>query len=123
MTEPRFSAAREYKEIVAGITAAADALREHDRRRAAELTHEIAALNDEVRRTAQRAALTHLAVELHWEAAMEELWVESWMTLRRRPDPDPRADPADLARHEAEVERRAAELQEAVRRRFRLPRR
>ena len=46
------------------------------------------------------------------------------MTMRRRPAPDPRADPADLARHEAEVERRAAELLAAVRRRrFGLPRR
>jgi hypothetical protein len=46
------------------------------------------------------------------------------MTLRPRPDPDPRADPADLDRHDAEVEQRSAELQEAVRRRrFGLPRR
>ncbi len=56
-------------------------------------------------------------MELHWEAALEALWVESWMKLRRRPAPDPGADPADLAACDAEVEQRAAELQDAVRRR------
>jgi hypothetical protein len=74
-------------------------------------------------RAGERAALTRLAVELHWEAAMEALWVESWMTLRRRPDPDPRADPARLAEYDAELEQRAAQLQEAVKRRFGLGRR
>ena len=72
----------------------------------------------------ERAALTRLAAELHWEAALEALWVESWMTLRPRPAADPTADPADLARLDADVERWSAELQDAVRRRrFGLPRR
>jgi hypothetical protein len=124
VTEPRTgSAAREYKEIIAGITAAADALRARDRERAVELTRGLARLGEEMERAGERAALTRLAVELHWEAAMEALWVESWMTLRRRPDPDPRADPARLAEYDAELEQRAAQLQEAVKRRFGLPRR
>lgn len=122
MIEPRSSAAREYKKIIADITAAADGMRERDRERAAELTRTVVRLQDDLRRAAERAALTRLAVELRWEAALEALWAESWMTLRPRPGPDPRADPADLDRLDAEVERRSAELQEAVRRRrFGLP--
>jgi hypothetical protein len=117
-----YSAAREYKEIIAGIAAAANDLQERDRERAAQLNRELAGLHEDMTRAVERAALTRLGVELHWEAALEALWVESWMTLRPRPDPDPRADPADLARYDAEVEQCAAALQEAVRRRrFGLP--
>jgi hypothetical protein len=119
-----YTAAREYKEIIAGITAAANALQERDRERATRLNRELVGLEEDMVRAVERAALTRVGVELHWEAALEALWVESWMTLRRRPEPDPSADPADLERYDAEVELRAAELQEAVRRRrFGLPRR
>jgi hypothetical protein len=45
------------------------------------------------------------------------------MKLRPRPGPDPRADPADIDALDAAVEARAAELLEAARRRFGLPRR
>jgi hypothetical protein len=117
------SAAREYKEVVAGITAAAEGLRERDRERAAALVRELVGLADAMHGAGERAALTRLGVELHWEAALEALWVESWMKLRPRPGPDLRADPADLDDLDAEVEARAAELQEAVRRRWRIARR
>jgi chorismate mutase len=125
VTAPRpYSAAREYKEIVADFTAAADALFERDRERVEQLARELVRLDEEMVRASERAAMTRFVAELHWEAALEALWVESWMTLRRRPDPDLRADPAELARYDAEVELRSAELQEAVRRRrFGLPRR
>lgn len=113
-----------YKEIVAGITEAAEALREHDRERAGELARRLVALDAGMLRAGEAAALTRMSVELHWEAAMESLWTESWMTLRPRPGPDPRADPADLPALDIDVEEKAAALQEAVRRRrFGLPRR
>jgi hypothetical protein len=111
------SAARRYKEVVAGITATADALRERDRERAAALARRLVQLEDDMLRAGERAALTRLGVELAWEAALEALWVESWMKLRPRPGPDPRGVPADLADLDAEVEQRSAALQEAVRRR------
>jgi hypothetical protein len=117
------SAAREYKEVVAGITLAAEALRVRDRERAAALARELVGLTDAMLRAGERADLSRTGVELQWEAALEALWVESWMKLRPRPGPDPRADPADLDALDAEVEARAAEVQEAVRRRFGLPRR
>ena len=48
--------------------------------------------------------------------------MESWMQLRPRPGPDPDAEPADLDRLDAELERRSADLLDAVRRRrFGLP--
>jgi hypothetical protein len=117
------SAAREYKEVVAGIAAAAAALRERDRERAAALNRDLVGLAEAMAHAEERAGLTRLGVELHWEAALEALWVESWMKLRPRPGPDPRADPAAIDELDAEVEARAAELLEATRRRFGLPRR
>ena len=117
------TAAREYKEVIAGITAAAEALRERDRERAAALARELVGLTAAMEHAQERAGLTRLGVELHWEAALEALWVESWMKLRPRPGADPLADPAAIDALDAEVESRAAELQDAVRRRFGLPRR
>ena len=117
------SAAREYKEVVAGIAAAHETLRERDRERAAALNRELVGLAEAMAHAEERAGLTRLGVELHWEAALDALWVESWMKLRPRPGPDPRADPADIDALDAEVEARAAELLEAARRRFGLPRR
>jgi hypothetical protein len=117
------TAAREYKEVIAGITAAAEALRERDRERAAALARELVGLTEAMERAEERAGLTRLGVELHWEAALEALWVESWMKLRPRPGPAPNVDPAAIDALDAEVEARSAELQEAVRRRWGLPRR
>jgi hypothetical protein len=117
------SAAREYKEVIARISAAAEDLRERDRQRAAALSRELVGLAEAMHGATDRAALTRLGVELHWEAALDALWVESWMKLRPRPGPDPSAAGADLDALDAEVEERAAELQAAVRRRWGLPRR
>lgn len=114
------SAAREYKTIVGELTAAVDALRERDRERAGELSRELVELDDLMARIGERAALTRLGVELHWEAALETLWSESWMTLRPMPAPDPRgpaASDADLDALDAAVAQRFAELVDAVRRR------
>ncbi|MFC4943999.1 hypothetical protein [Pseudonocardia sp. GCM10023141] len=119
MTGP---ASRRYKEIVAGITQAVEDLGEQDRARAAELSRRLVELDARMLATGEGAALTRLGVELQWEAALEVLWVESWMKLRPRPGPDPRADPADLAALVADVEDAGEALQEAVRRRrFGLP--
>ncbi len=111
-----------YKEIVAGVTAAAEALRDRDRATAADLSRQLVGLGADMLRAGDRATLSRIGVEQHWESAMEVLWVESWMTLCPRPGPDPRADPADLADLDAAVEVAAAALREAVRRRrFGLP--
>jgi hypothetical protein len=113
------SAAREYKDVVAGLDAAADALRAADAERAADLAQELVARQDAMGRAAERAALTRAVVRLHWEAALDALWTESWLTLRPLPDPPP--SPGDLTALDAAVEQRATELLEAVRRRRFLP--
>lgn len=115
--EPAQRATRHYKQVIAGITEAAEALRERDRERAAALAKELVRREEAMLRAGERVALTRLGVELAWEAALEALWVESWMKLRPKPGPDRSADPAGLADLDALVEERSAELQAAVRRR------
>ncbi len=111
------TAARRYKDVLAGLTAAVDELRESDRERANALARRLVELDDAMAQAGERAALTRLGVDLHWEAAMSALWSERWLTLRPQPAPDPRADPADLEALDAAVAERAAELLDAVRRR------
>jgi hypothetical protein len=111
------TAARRYKDVIAGLTAAADELRERNRERAAALARRLVELDDAMAGAGDRAALTRLGVDLHWEAALEALWAERWMTLRPRPAPDPLADPAELDGLDAAVAQRTAELLAAVRRR------
>lgn len=114
------SAARAYKDVVAGLDAAADALREADRERAGRLAQELVGLQDAMQRAVERGGVSRAVVLMRWEEALESLWTESWLTLRPLPDPPPA--PGDLDALDAEVEQAAAALRAAVRRRrFGLP--
>ncbi|MGH3613449.1 MAG: hypothetical protein ACRDRK_12830 [Pseudonocardia sp.] len=111
------SAAREYKDLLAGLTAAANELRERERERAIALSRRLMELDEAMAWAGERAALTRFGVALHWEAALEELWAESWMTLRPLPAPDLDSDPTDVDTYDTAVAERAAELHEVLRRR------
>jgi hypothetical protein len=116
--EPGPPAAQRYKDVIADLSAAADDLRERDRLRAAELARQLVDLDAAMARAAERAALSLFVAEVAWEDALDALWQESWMTLRRRPGSDRPADPSRMDELDLEVERAAAELHDAVRRRF-----
>lgn len=98
-------------------------MRRFDTERAAQLTEELAELDEAMQAAGNRAALTELAVYLRWEAAMESLWGERWMTLRPLPLPDADARAGDLDFLDAVVEQRYQALLEIVRRRPLLGRR
>ena len=114
--EPR--AAQRYKDVVAGLSSAADELRERDRQRAKELERRLVDLDLAMGRAGERAALSLFAAEMAWENALDELWQESWMTLRPRPRPDSDTDPTRLAELDGEVEQASAGLRDAARRWF-----
>ena len=119
MTEqPQNPAAQRYKAVVADLTAAADELRERDRVRAKELERKLVDLDAVMIRAGDRAVLSLLAAHIAWDNALNALWQESWMTLRPRPGSDLPVDPERLGECDVEVERAAAELDQAVRRRF-----
>lgn len=102
---------------MAGLTVAADRLREADRERAVALGKRLVELDDAMARAEQRAALSRFGVQLQWEAASEALWREPWLQLRRQPQPDPRADPAHLDWLDARLTLLAEKLHAVLRRR------
>ena len=110
--------ARRYKDVVGELSAAADALRESDRVRAAELARRLVDLDAALVQAELRVALSRLALELRWEAVVETLWHEPWMTLRPRPVPDPDADPQRLDALDRELDLAADEVLAAARDRF-----
>jgi hypothetical protein len=110
--------ARRYKDVIGELTAAADALRQSDRARAAELTRQLVDLDAAMVQAELRAAVSRFALELRWEAVVEALWHEPWMTLKPRPRPDPDADPERLDALDREVDLTANEVLDAARHRF-----
>lgn len=115
---PEPPAVHRYKDVVAGLSAAANDLRERDGLRKTELDRQLVELDVAMARAGERAALTLFGAEMAWESALDALWQESWMTLRRRPGPDRDADQTRIDELDLEVERAAAELHDAVRRRL-----
>ena len=81
-------ATRAYKDVIGELATAADALRERDRVRAAALSRRLVDIDAEMVRAEQRAALSRLGVELQYDAVLDALWDEEWMTLKPRPRPD-----------------------------------
>jgi hypothetical protein len=115
--EPPRDAVRAYKDVIGELTGATAALRERDRRRAEALKGRLAELAKVTADAEERAAVARFVAQLHWETVLDALWQESWMTLRRRPGPDPDADPADLDVLNNALVRAAEDVLEAVRRR------
>jgi hypothetical protein len=116
------AAARRYKDVIAEVSSAAVELRERDRDRAAVIRDELLGLEDGMLRAGERARLSAAVARLHWEAALDLLWAETWLKLSPRPRPDPNVDPARLDELDAQVHRRSTELRHAVQRRwYKLP--
>lgn len=113
-----YDAAREYKNVIGELTAAADALRARDRTRADELRSRLTVLDAAMLRAADRAARSRRAVEMHWELVLEALWDEQWMTLKLPPRPDPDAETDELDELDRASDRAAAEVLATVQRRF-----
>jgi hypothetical protein len=110
-------AVRAYKDVIGELTGATAAQRERDRRRAEALKGRLDELARKTAEAEASAAVALFVAELHWEAVLDVLWQESWMTLRPKPVPDPDADPADLDALNTALVRAADDLLEAVRRR------
>jgi hypothetical protein len=108
---------RAYKDVIGELNGAAEALRERERRQADALKRRLDELADKSADVERRAALARLGVELQWDAVVDRLRHESWMTLRAHPQPAPDADPDDLAALLAEAERAGEAVLEASRRR------
>ncbi|MGQ0480510.1 MAG: hypothetical protein ACT4O0_05700 [Pseudonocardia sp.] len=111
------TAARQYKNITGGMSEAVARMRRADTERAARLAERLVELEAAMVAAHQRAAITEIGVGLQWEAALEALWNEHWMTLRPLPRPGPGAPARDLDYLDAVVGQRFEALREAVGRR------
>ena len=79
------AAARRYKDVLAELSAAAGELRERDRARAELIRDQLRGLEDDMMRAGERARLTAGVARVHWEAALDLLWDESWLRLSPGP--------------------------------------
>jgi hypothetical protein len=110
--------ARAYKEVIAELTVAADALRDRDRARAAALARILVGLDEAMVEAEVRAAMSRLSVEIRWEMVLDALWDEQWLTLKPHPRPDPDADAERLDALDREADLAADEVIAAARHRF-----
>ena len=85
--------------------------------RAARLAERLVELHAAMSAVGERAALTEFGVALQWEAALEALWDEHWLTLRPLPTPDSDAPAPGLDYLDARVARCGAVLRDLARRR------
>jgi len=109
--------ARAYKDVIAELTVAADALRDRDRARAAELARKLVDLDEAMVRATDRANRSRQAVDMQWENILETLANEDGLLLKLPPRPDPDADPDELDAKSMASDRAAAAVIEAAERR------
>lgn len=117
------TAARRYKGITGGMTDVVTRMRAADTQRAARLAERLVELHAAMSAAGERAALSEFGLALQWEAALEALWDEHWMTLRPLPTPDFDAPAHDLDYLDAMVAQCGEALRELTRRRPLLGRR
>ena len=111
---------RSYKDIIGELDAASAALRKRDNDRAGELEHRLVELATVAAEAEHHAALARFAVAVQWDAVVDALWKEDWLTLRTQPKPDRGPDgeatPDDVQSLIVAVERAAAAVRDAGRR-------
>ena len=116
------TAARDYKDVIAAVSAGLDDRSERNAERVAVLRRLVDERGRELDAAADRHVLVRIGAELAWEDALEALWVESWIAMRPYPRPDRLSKAGDLAALMLRVEEAAAVLRAQVaKRRIRLP--
>lgn len=114
-------AARHYKEIAGLNTAAYERMREADRALEDPLRRKALAAESALLEVSERERVARMGVELHWEAAMEELWAERWLTIEPMPAPAKPAPAMNPLECDAEVGRTYEALHDALRKPSMLP--
>jgi hypothetical protein len=115
-------ATRRYKDLAGLNTEATERMREADRALVEKLERQLASTERALAEVSERERVARMGVELHWEAAMEELWAERWLKLGPMPPPASPAPAMDPLECDAEVGRTYEALHEALRKPTMLPR-
>lgn len=114
-------AARHYKEIAGLNKEAYERMREADRALEDKLRQQLIAAENALAEVSERERVARMGVELHWEAAMEELWAERWLTIEPMPAPAKPAPAMNPLECDAEVGRTYEALHDALRKPSMLP--
>ncbi|HEY4022756.1 MAG TPA: hypothetical protein VGM75_28955 [Pseudonocardiaceae bacterium] len=115
-------ATRRYKDVAGLNTEAIERMREADRALTDKLNQQLRTAEQALTEVSERERVARTVVEVHWEAAMEQLWDERWLKLESMPQPAKPAPAMDPLECDAEVGRTYAVLHEALRKPSMLPR-
>ncbi|MFD1149689.1 hypothetical protein [Saccharothrix hoggarensis] len=116
------SAVERYKEIVALAGESVDRMRAADRARVRELLERLAASQDRMAEVIEQEQVVKLIVAVHWEAAVELLWDERWMTMTPVPGPDETVPPRDQREYNTAMDLAYQALEESLQKRTLLRR-
>ncbi|GAA3459975.1 hypothetical protein ACFFSW_12065 [Saccharothrix longispora] len=119
---PAVSAVERYKELVGLAAESVDRVRARDRDRVRELIAGLAASQERVVEVIEREKLVRAVVRVHWEAVVELLWEERWMTMTPVPAPDESVPPRPQEEYDAAMNRAFEALEESLQRRTLLRR-
>ncbi|MGM1064255.1 hypothetical protein [Saccharothrix sp. Mg75] len=119
---PGVSAVERYKELIGLAGESVDRMRAHDRVRARELLDRLAASQERVVEVIEREKLVRAVVRVHWEAVVELLWEERWMTMTPVPAPDESVPPRPQHEYDEAMDRAFEALEESLQKRTLLRR-
>jgi hypothetical protein len=112
-----------YKEIVGRGHAAVERIQQQDKQRVAQVERELEDAHSRFLEASEQERVARMTVHLLWEAAIEALWDEHWLTITPLPEPDKNAPQRERKYFDREIDRTYQELEEALKKRGLLPRR
>ncbi|WP_051772801.1 hypothetical protein [Saccharothrix sp. NRRL B-16314] len=116
------SAVERYKEIVALAAESVERMRAADRARVRDLLARLAASQDRMADVIEQEQVVKLIVAVHWEAAVELLWDERWMTMTPVPGPDESVPARDQREYNTAMDLAYQALEESLQKRTLLRR-
>ncbi len=116
-------ASERYKEAIGWAQQAIREIEERDAKRATQLAAEARAAHERLTRAVDDEILTWAAVRLGWEAAVDALWDERWLTITPLPRPASDAPRRPPSHFDQEMSRAVNALEDALRKRSIIPRR
>lgn len=119
----RSSAVERYKELAGLATESVDRMRRRDAERVAELDRALQDSQQRMALVAEQERVVRMGVRLHWEAAVEALWDERWMSVSPLPAPDESVPDLGQLHFDSELERTYQVLEDALSKRGLIRRR
>ncbi|CAL9644525.1 hypothetical protein SUDANB95_06405 [Actinosynnema sp. ALI-1.44] len=111
------SAVERYKEVVALADESVQRMREVDHQRVKEALDRLVASQDRMAEAVEQEMLTRVGVTLLWEAALDALWDERWLTMKPLPNPDESVPPRPQEHYNGLMELAHQRLEDSLQKR------